>query len=225
VFRDINSLSTHCYFHGFREDRNISCIREKKSLTTIGHSAIHILITVFLKMRKKIKDSYFFSIGSGKGPLQLLEGCSKVSPQLALLQAEQPQLSQPFHIAEVLQPSDHLCGPPLNLLQQLHVLLVLRAPELDAVLQVGSHQSRAEGQNHLPCPAGHASLDAVQDVIALDLRHISSQLLERSNPEQSIANTKACSQILGYGNQAAMVTVKEKQRGNLEDNKKTKVLS
>ncbi|KAK4829035.1 hypothetical protein QYF61_001840 [Mycteria americana] len=50
-------------------------------------------------------------------------------------QAEQPQLSQPVLIAEVLQPSDHLCGPPLDLLQQLHVFPVLRAPELDAVLQ------------------------------------------------------------------------------------------
>ena len=43
--------------------------------------------------------------------------------------------------------------------------LVLRAPELDAGLQVGSHQSEAEGQNHLPWPAGHASLDADQDTI------------------------------------------------------------
>ncbi|KAK4818676.1 hypothetical protein QYF61_017421 [Mycteria americana] len=49
--------------------------------------------------------------------------------------AEQPQLSQPVFIGEVLQPSDHFHGPPLDLLQQLHVLLVLRAPELDAVLQ------------------------------------------------------------------------------------------
>ncbi|KAK4820325.1 hypothetical protein QYF61_023558 [Mycteria americana] len=36
---------------------------------------------------------------------------------------------------EVLQPSDHFCGPALDPFQQLHVLLVLRAPELDAVLQ------------------------------------------------------------------------------------------
>jgi len=43
-------------------------------------------------------------------PLQVLEGCNKVSPQPSLLQAEQPQPSQPFLTAEVLQPSDHLCG-------------------------------------------------------------------------------------------------------------------
>ncbi|KAK4814241.1 LOW QUALITY PROTEIN: hypothetical protein QYF61_012737 [Mycteria americana] len=57
----------------------------------------------------------------------------KVSPQPSLLQAEQPQLSQPVLVGEVLQPSDHLRGPPVDSLQQLHVLLVLRAP--DIVLQ------------------------------------------------------------------------------------------
>ncbi|KAK4827362.1 hypothetical protein QYF61_017287 [Mycteria americana] len=66
---------------------------------------------------------------------------------------------------EVLQPSDHFRGPPLDLLQQL--LVVLRAPELDAELQVGSHQSRAEGQNPLPRPAGHAAFDAAQDTTGL----------------------------------------------------------
>ena len=95
-------------------------------------------------------------------PLQLLKGCSKVSPQPSLLLAEQP-----FRIGEVLQPSDHLCGPPLDPLQQVHVFLVLRAPELEAGFQVRSHQSRVEQQNHLPWPAGHASLDAAQDTVGL----------------------------------------------------------
>ncbi|KAK4827142.1 LOW QUALITY PROTEIN: hypothetical protein QYF61_014736 [Mycteria americana] len=68
-------------------------------------------------------------------PLQVLEGCYKVSPELSLLQAEQAQLSQPVFIEEVLQPSDHLHGPPLDLLPQVHVLLTLGAPDLNAVLQ------------------------------------------------------------------------------------------
>lgn len=38
----------------------------------------------------------------------------------------------------------------LDLLQQVHVFLGLRPPEVDAVLQVGSHLSRTEVQNHLP---------------------------------------------------------------------------
>jgi len=36
-----------------------------------------------------------------------------------------------------------------------------------AVLQVGSHQSGVEGQNHLPQPAGHTAFDAAQDTIGL----------------------------------------------------------
>ncbi|KAK4827646.1 hypothetical protein QYF61_020418, partial [Mycteria americana] len=36
---------------------------------------------------------------------------------------------------EVFHPSDHFCGPPLNLLQQVLVFPALRTPELDAVLQ------------------------------------------------------------------------------------------
>jgi len=42
---------------------------------------------------------------------------------------------------------------------------MLGAPELDSVLQVGSHKSRVKGQNHLSRPAGHASLDAAQDTV------------------------------------------------------------
>ncbi|KAK4825708.1 hypothetical protein QYF61_002067 [Mycteria americana] len=99
------------------------------------------------------------------GLLQVLEGCYKVSPEPSLLQAEQPQLSHPVFTGEVLQPSDHLRGPPLDSLQQLHVLLMLGAPELNAVVQLGSHESGVEGQNHLPRPAGHTSFDAAQDTV------------------------------------------------------------
>ncbi|KAK4806259.1 LOW QUALITY PROTEIN: hypothetical protein QYF61_013403 [Mycteria americana] len=69
----------------------------------------------------------------------VLKSHNKFSAEPSLLQAEQPQLSQPFLIGEVFQPSDHFCGPPLDQLQQLHVFPVLRAPELDAVLQLLSH--------------------------------------------------------------------------------------
>ncbi|KAK4816254.1 hypothetical protein QYF61_013888 [Mycteria americana] len=69
-------------------------------------------------------------------------------------QAEQPQLSQPVLVGEMLQPSDHFCGPPLDLLQELHVLLVLRAPELDAVLQYRQVLfSRAAFDHIIPQPA------------------------------------------------------------------------
>ena len=38
---------------------------------------------------------------------------------------------------------------------------------MDAVLQVGSHKSRVEGQNPLPRPAGHAAFDAAQDMVPM----------------------------------------------------------
>ena len=43
-------------------------------------------------------------------PLQVTAGCSKVSLQPSLLQAEQPQLSQPVLPVEGFQPSDLCCG-------------------------------------------------------------------------------------------------------------------
>jgi len=42
----------------------------------------------------------------------------------------------------VLQPSDHLSGPPPDLLQELHDLPVLGAPGLEAVLQMGPQRKR-----------------------------------------------------------------------------------
>ena len=68
--------------------------------------------------------------------LQVLEGHSDVSPEPSLLQAKQAQFPQPFLTGEVLQSSDHLSGPPLNPLEELHVLHVLGAPGLDAVFQM-----------------------------------------------------------------------------------------
>ena len=70
-------------------------------------------------------------------------------------QAEQAQLLRPVLTEEVLQPSDHVHGPPLDPLQQLHIFPVLGAPDLDTVLQMGPYEDRAERDNHLPVPAGH----------------------------------------------------------------------
>src|SRR5699024_8009122 len=60
--------------------------------------------------------------------LQVLKSHNEVSLEPSLLQAKQAQLPQPFLTGEVLQPSDHRSGPPLDPLQELHVLPVLGAP-------------------------------------------------------------------------------------------------
>lgn len=44
---------------------------------------------------------------------------------------------------------------------------MMRVPELNTALQVGTHKNGAEEQNPLPQAAGHASLDADQDTVGL----------------------------------------------------------
>lgn len=45
-------------------------------------------------------------------------------------------------------------GLDSGLFQQVHIFLVIRAPDLDAELQSESHESEVAGKNHLPLPAG-----------------------------------------------------------------------
>ena len=85
----------------------------------------------------------------------------------SLLQNEQIQFLQPAFLGEVLQPSDHLCGPPLIPLQNLHIFPVLGAPDLHAVHQTGPQESRVEGNDHPSHPAGHPSSDGAEDSAAL----------------------------------------------------------
>ena len=108
----------------------------------------------------------------------------------SLLQAEEPQLSQPVLTVQMLQPSD--CswlssGPAPTALCPC------------TVLQMESHKSRALGQNHLP--TGHASLDAVQDTVGLlgcavpldELRGppaFAAALQDRTGPRRDRINTR-----------------------------------
>ena len=57
--------------------------------------------------------------------LQVWEGRNEVSLEPSLFQTKQAQFPLPFLIGEVLQPSDHLSGPPLDPVQELHILPVL----------------------------------------------------------------------------------------------------
>jgi len=58
----------------------------------------------------------------------------EVSLDPSTLQAKKAQFPQRFFVAEVLQPSDHLSGPPLDPFQDLCNFLVLGAPGPDAVI-------------------------------------------------------------------------------------------
>jgi len=83
----------------------------------------------------------------------------------SLLQAEQAQLPQHFFTGEVLHPSHHLCSHPLDLLQQLHSLLVLEAPGLDE--HDGALQGQRRGGQSPPSPCCHSFFDEAQDTVGL----------------------------------------------------------
>lgn len=67
-----------------------------------------------------------------------------VSTDASLLQAGQPQLSQTFLTEEIFHPSNHLHSSPLDSLQQVHVIPMLRTSEWDSVFQVGSRENEGE---------------------------------------------------------------------------------
>lgn len=62
-----------------------------------------------------------------------------------------------------------LCShrPPLDSLQQVRIPLVLGVPELNTVLQVGSHIRGVEGKNCFLWPAGLIAFDATLDTVGL----------------------------------------------------------
>uniref|UniRef100_A0A669QPG5 ATP synthase subunit alpha n=2 Tax=Phasianidae TaxID=9005 RepID=A0A669QPG5_PHACC len=74
-------------------------------------------------------------------PFKHWKGTMRSPLEPSLLQEKQAQLPQPFLVGEVLQPSDPLSGPPLDPLQEPHILPVMEAPGLDTVLQMGPHKS------------------------------------------------------------------------------------
>ena len=91
----------------------------------------------------------------------------RVFPQPPLLQAKQPQVSQPLLVRLVLQTLHQLRRPSLDTLQRLCVLLVARGWELNTVLEVQPHQGQTKGDDHFPSPAGHTIPDTNQDAIGL----------------------------------------------------------
>lgn len=79
----------------------------------------------------------------------------KIPFQSALLQAKQSWLPQAFFMNEALQYPPHLHCLPLDLLQELHVFLVLRSSEQVTALQRQTHQGWIEQQDHSLWPPGY----------------------------------------------------------------------
>ena len=68
--------------------------------------------------------------------LQVVAESSKTSPEPPLLQTKQSQLPQLFFIRLVLQTPHQFCCPSLDMFQGLNVLLVVRGPKLNTILEV-----------------------------------------------------------------------------------------
>jgi len=128
--------------------------REGESATSLG-ILVQCLTTLTVKNFFLISDLNLPSFSFKLLPLVLSLHTLVKSPSPAFLQspfrysassllhAKKSQLSQPF-LTEVFHPSNHFCGRPLDSLQQAHVFPMLRAPELDAGVQVGSYESQVE---------------------------------------------------------------------------------
>ncbi|KAK4811287.1 hypothetical protein QYF61_023339 [Mycteria americana] len=97
---------------------------------------------------------------------QVVVESDEVSPEPPFLQAKQPQFPQPLLIRLALQTLHQLHCPSLDTLQQLNVLLVVRAPKVNTVF---------EGHSHFPSPAGHTVPDRSQDAVGF-LGHLGTLL-------------------------------------------------
>ncbi|KAK4829903.1 hypothetical protein QYF61_007412 [Mycteria americana] len=91
--------------------------------------------------------------------------CSAAVSGVDLSKTKRAQFPQPLLIRLVLQTLHQLPCPSLDTLQHLNVLLVLRGPKRNTVVQVWPHQCRAQGHDHFPSPAGHTIPDTSQDAV------------------------------------------------------------
>lgn len=103
---------------------------------------------------------------------QVVVESNKVSPELPLLQTKQPQFPQSLPIRPVFQTLHQFCSPSLDMVQGLNVFLEVRGPKVNTVLDVRPHQSRVQGDDHLPSPAGYTIPDTSQDAAGLLLGHL-----------------------------------------------------
>ena len=95
--------------------------------------------------------------------IQEVEGHNEVSLEPSVLQAKQVQFPQPFFIRELLQPSDHLSGSPLDSFQELCIFLVFGDSRCSAPNGASQELSRA-GQSP-PSPCWPPIFNAAQDIV------------------------------------------------------------
>lgn len=82
---------------------------------------------------------------------ETLRDICEVLSQSSLLQAEQAQLPQPFLIRELLLSLHDLFHLPFDLLQELHVSLIVRSPVLDTLVVASAGLSKEVGSPPSTC--------------------------------------------------------------------------
>ena len=65
----------------------------------------------------------------------------------------------------MLQPRDHLGGPPLDSLQYVLVCVAPGSPELDTALPRHAHTRWTRGSNHFPQPVGYTLAETAQSAV------------------------------------------------------------
>ena len=99
-------------------------------------------------------------------PFQIMKDCLRSPHCLLFSRLNSPSSLSLSSLGRWFHPLDpSLYDPSLEALKDAHISPVPRTSCLGMVLQVGSHQHKTEGQDHLLCPADHAALYAAQDMV------------------------------------------------------------
>ncbi|KAF4794971.1 hypothetical protein TURU_096979 [Turdus rufiventris] len=109
---------------------------------------------------ESIFQNWLDTSGIPKAPFSYWKAAIRFT--LSLLQAEQTQLSLSFHTRVFLHSSSHLGVPPLDSLQQFHILPV-QAPQSWMQGYSWGLTEQSRGAESPPSPAAYAALDATQD--------------------------------------------------------------
>jgi len=101
---------------------------------------------------------YTLLAGSCRERYGLPSASSRLNSPSSLSYSSQDLFSRPFTSRTALS---------LDILQHLTVLLAVRGPKPNTVLQVQPHQCRVQGHNHCPTPGGHTLPYTSQDAADL----------------------------------------------------------
>ena len=98
---------------------------------------------------------------------QVFIDIDQIPSESSFLKAEQTHVTQPFLIGEVLQALYHLCGPPLDSLQEIPVFFCTREPRTGHSTPGEAWPGQNRGGGSPPLTYGHNLINEPQDAIGL----------------------------------------------------------